>query len=148
MTITIVGALLIGITLGLLGSGGSTITVPILVYLVGHDAKISIAESMAIVGLISAVGAITFARSKQVNWTSVMLFGIPAMFGTYVGAYLGGLSSDAVQLLVFGVVLLLAAGIMLRKAFGRPRVDAASEESQHHRPEGLSRYFLVLFEGR
>ena len=83
---TIIGALVVGLTLGLLGSGGSAIMVPILIYLVGHDAKVSIAESMAIVGAISAVGAIPFARGKSVDWPSVFFFGLPAMAGTFIGA--------------------------------------------------------------
>ncbi len=147
MLTTIVGALLIGITLGLLGSGGSTITVPILVYLVGHDAKISIAESMAIVGLISAVGCIPFARAKQVSWSSVILFGIPAMFGTFLGAYLGGLAADAIQLFVFGFVLLLAAGIMFRKAFGKPAPELPNVTVTQHHPSGPRRYAMVFIEG-
>ena len=66
MTTILIGAVIVGLILGLLGSGGSAIMVPVLVYLVGHDAKISIAESMAIVGAISAAGAIPFACRKQV----------------------------------------------------------------------------------
>ena len=90
MMILIVGALLIGLTLGLLGSGGSVLTVPVLVYLVGHNAKISIAESMAIVGLIGVASAIPYARMKQIDWKSVIYFGIPGMIGTFGGAWLGG----------------------------------------------------------
>lgn len=115
--IMIVGALLIGLTLGLLGSGGSVLTVPVLVYLVGHNAKISIAESMAIVGLIGIVSAIPYAHTKQIDWKSVLYFGVPGMVGTFGGAWLGGFSSDAIQLAVFGSVLILAAAFMIRKAF-------------------------------
>ena len=100
MTATIIGALLIGITLGLLGSGGSALTVPVLVYFVGHDAKVSIAESMAIVGLICVVAAVPYARRKSVDWHSVIYFGVPGMAGTFAGAWLGGISSDALQLAV------------------------------------------------
>ena len=118
MITIIIGAIIVGLILGLLGSGGSAVMVPILVYLVGHDAKVSIAESMAIVGAISASGAVPFAISKQVNWQSVLLFGLPAMMGAFIGAWLGGLATDAIQLTVFGCVLLLAAGFMIKKAFG------------------------------
>ena len=56
-----IGAALIGLSLGLLGSGGSILTVPVLVYLVGEPEKLAIAESLAIVGGISLVGAIPYA---------------------------------------------------------------------------------------
>lgn len=112
----VLGAFTIGITLGMLGSGGSAITVPILVYLVGHGAKESIAESMAIVGLISIAAAYPYARAQQIDWRSVLFFGIPGMLGTFAGAWLGGLSSASLQLAVFGVVLFLAAAAMLRKS--------------------------------
>lgn len=116
MTLVLIGALVIGLTLGMLGSGGSAITVPVLIYLVGHGAKESIAESMAIVGLISIAAAIPYAKAKLIDWRSVWFFGIPGMLGTLVGAWLGGLSTDALQLIVFGIVLLVAAYSMLRPA--------------------------------
>lgn len=116
MGIELIGALVIGLTLGLLGSGGSAITVPVLVYLVGHGAKQSIAESMAIVGLISVAAAIPYAKSKLVDWRNVWYFGVPGMLGTLIGAWLGGLAADAMQLAVFGGVLLAAAYSMLRKS--------------------------------
>ncbi|MFK7818727.1 MAG: sulfite exporter TauE/SafE family protein [Planctomycetaceae bacterium] len=118
MATILIGALVIGLTLGMLGSGGSAITVPVLIYMVGHGAKESIAESMGIVGLISVVAAIPYARSKQVEWTSVWYFGLPGMLGTLVGAWLGGIATDALQLVVFGGVLLVAAGSMLRNGSG------------------------------
>ena len=73
---------------------------------------------MAIVTAISAIGAIPFARSKCIDWKSVILFGLPAMLGTYVGAWLGGMASGTTQLIVFGLVLILAAVCMIRNAFG------------------------------
>ena len=144
---TLIGALLIGATLGLLGSGGSAITVPILVYLIGHDAKVSIAESMAIVGAISFVGAIPKAFAKHVDWKSVIWFGIPAMAGTYIGAWLGGLSSDALQLTVFGVVVILAAILMLRKAFGKSAIEDLAGEAGNRRPFNLLCVTKITFEG-
>lgn len=136
MAVVSIGALIIGITLGMLGSGGSALTVPVLVYLVGHGAKESIAESMAIVGLISVVAAIPYARAKQIDWRSVWFFGVPGMIGTFLGAWLGGLASDALQLIVFGVVLFASAFAMLRrKSAGKaasphdPGQENATEES-------------------
>ena len=117
MLTLIPGALVVGIVMGLLGSGGSAISVPLLVYVIGHGAKVSIAESMAIVGLIAFFAAIPYSMARQVDWPSVVFFGIPGMLGTFLGAILGGLASDALQLTVFGVVILLAAVFMIRKAF-------------------------------
>ena len=57
----ILGGLLIGLTLGLTGSGGSILTVPVLVYLVGHPDKVAIAESMLIVGAIAIATVIPYA---------------------------------------------------------------------------------------
>lgn len=129
--IVLIGAAIIGLTLGMLGSGGSAITVPVLVYLVGHGAKESIAESMAIVGLISVAAAVPYARAGQIDWRSVWLFGIPGMLGTLLGAWMGGYAADAIQLVVFGVVLFVAAYSMLRKSKRQPEnePDVPSERS-------------------
>lgn len=112
----VIGAAIIGLTLGLLGSGGSSITVPVLVYLLDHSPKQSMAESMAIVGIICAIAAIPYGRAKLIDWYSVWYFGIPGMIGTFFGAWLGGLASDALQLVVFGIVLVAAAISMLGKS--------------------------------
>ena len=111
-----IGALLIGLTLGLLGSGGSILTVPVLVYLVGEPDKIAIAESLGIVTIISLVGGIPFALKKLIDWRSVLLFGIPGMAGAYGGAYLSKFMPGSVQLLLFAGVMLLAAVMMFRRA--------------------------------
>lgn len=143
---TFIGALLIGLTLGLLGSGGSAITVPILVYFVGHDAKASIAESMAIVGIISLVGAIPKAINHLVSWSSVLWFGFPAMFGAYIGAWLGGLATDSTQLIVFGIVIISAAIFMMKNAFGASS-DSDDSQTQTKTPRDLLGYGKVIGEG-
>lgn len=136
MTLILIGAVLIGLTLGMLGSGGSAITVPVLVYLVGHSGKVSIAESMAIVGLISLAAAIPYGRTHQIDWRSVIYFGIPGMLGTYIGSWLGGIASEVLQLVVFGFVLLAAAYSMLRKRklSATESTDEEDDESIHYQP--------------
>lgn len=109
-----IGALLIGISLGLLGSGGSILTVPVLVYLVDEPEKVAIAESLGIVAVISLVGAIPYAIRKEVDWKNVFLFGIPGMAGTYGGAALSTFLTGTTQLLIFAVVMILAAFMMIR----------------------------------
>jgi len=110
----LLGALLIGISLGLLGSGGSILTVPVLIYFVGEPEKVAIAESLGIVASISLVGAIPYAIRKEVDWKSVIYFGIPGMAGTYGGAALSQFLSGTTQLMIFAVVMILAAYLMIR----------------------------------
>ena len=84
--LAIPGALIIGFTLGLLGSGGSILSVPVLVYLLGQEEKVAIASSLAIVGLIALFGSIPYILQKVADGKMVMLFGLPAVLGTYMGA--------------------------------------------------------------
>jgi len=108
------GAACIGLCLGLLGSGGSIITVPVLVYLVGQDEKIAIAGSLAIVGIIAFAASLNYMRQGQVDWRMVLLFGVPGMVGTFLGAWASALVTGIFQLAVFAVVMLLASWFMLR----------------------------------
>ncbi|MEM1435989.1 MAG: sulfite exporter TauE/SafE family protein [Pseudomonadota bacterium] len=108
------GALAIGLSLGLLGSGGSILTVPVLVYLIGQDEKVAIAGSLAIVGLIALIGSLPYLRQRLIDWRCVVLFGIPGMAGTYLGAWSSAFVSGLVQLTAFAVVMLCAAYFMLR----------------------------------
>ena len=108
------GALAIGLSLGLLGSGGSILTVPVLVYLVGQDEKLAIASSLAIVGIISIVASIPYIRRGEIDWRNVWLFGIPGMMGTYLGAWSATYVSGLFQLTVFALVMIAAAFLMLR----------------------------------
>lgn len=109
------GALTIGLILGLLGSGGSIITVPVLLYVVHQPDKIAIAGSLAIVGGIAFVGGVIAAIKRRVHARSVVLFGVPGIAGTYGGAWLASFVSGATQLVVFAVVMVLAAWFMLRR---------------------------------
>jgi uncharacterized protein len=108
------GALLIGLSLGLLGSGGSILTVPVLVYLVQEPQKLAIAESLAIVGGISLIGALPYAFKRLIHWKSVLWFGIPGVAGTYLGAYFSQWLIGAMQLLLFALIMLTAAYSMWR----------------------------------
>ena len=108
------GALLVGLSLGLLGSGGSILTVPVLTYLVGQDEKVAIAGSLGIVGAISLVAGLPYARSRQVDYRSLLFFGVPGMLGAYLGAFLSQYVSGATQLGVFAALMIVAAGLMWR----------------------------------
>ncbi len=108
------GAVAIGLSLGLLGSGGSILTVPVLVYLFGQDEKVAIAGSLAIVGTIALVGSVQFIRQRLVDWRTVVLFGVPGMLGTYIGALSATYIAGIVQLSLFALVMLLASWFMLK----------------------------------
>ena len=130
MIYALLGAVAIGLVLGLLGSGGSILTVPVLVYLAGQPDKVAIAESLAIVGAIAAVGALPYARQKLVDWHSVLYFGVPGILGTYGGAALSKLVPGPVQLALFAVVMILAAGLMFRGKKGLERVGDVPHQRQ------------------
>jgi len=99
-------ALAIGLSLGLLGGGGSILTVPAFVYLLGMDARTAIATSLAVVGATSLVGAIGHWRAGRVDVRTALQFGVVAMAGTYLGARLAVFVTPAFQLVLFAVVML------------------------------------------
>jgi len=121
-----IGALAIGLSLGLLGSGGSILTVPVLAYVIGRPEKLAIAESLAIVGAIAAVGAVQYAFAKHVAWRVLALFAPASVIGTILGAGMAGFVTGAVQLLVFGCVMLCAAAAM----WNRSRSATGSSEPE------------------
>ncbi len=109
-------ALLIGITLGLLGGGGSTLTVPVFVYALGYDPKLAIAMSLPVVGGASLVGAIRHWRLGNIDLRTAVPFGLAAMAGAFGGAQLARFLSGRTQLMIFAVVLAAAAITMFRNA--------------------------------
>ena len=111
---TVLGAIAIGLSLGLLGSGGSVLTVPVLIYLLGQDEKTAIAGSLFIVGSIALAGGLQFLRAGFIQWRSVVLFGVPGMIGTWCGALLATWVPGVVQLSLFALVMLVASVLMLR----------------------------------
>ncbi|MCM2270610.1 MAG: sulfite exporter TauE/SafE family protein [Thermoanaerobaculia bacterium] len=108
------GAALVGLALGLLGSGGSTLTVPILVYVVGLEEKTAIASSLAIVGSVALAGGLFAVARRRVDGRSVLWFGVPGMAGTAAGAQLARPVPGALQLVVFALFMLGAAALMWR----------------------------------
>ncbi|RZQ57313.1 sulfite exporter TauE/SafE family protein [Pseudidiomarina tainanensis] len=120
----IIGAILIGLSLGIFGSGGSILTVPVLLYLVNMPANLAIASSLLIVAFISLFGGLLSARKKIVSWPHVWLFGIPGMIGAYAGAWGGAAVDSRIQLLVFVVLMAIASVMMWR---GRSTTDTPND---------------------
>ena len=116
-------ATFVGLSLGLLGGGGSTLTVPILVYGLDIDPKTSIALSLAIVGLTSLMGTYSHYRKKNVELKVAFSFAPIAMVGTFVGARLSQFLSGQLQLILFAIVMLLASASMLKGRKNPERSD-------------------------
>jgi uncharacterized membrane protein YfcA len=121
-----IGALL-GLLLGILGGGGSILTVPALVYAAGLDAKPAIAMSLAVVGATSLVGAVRQWRAGLVRPGVAIAFGAAAMVGAFGGARLATLLRGDVQLVLLGVVMVASAVAMLRP----PAVESDADASAH-----------------
>lgn len=113
-------AALIGLSLGLLGAGGSILTVPTLVYVMGFEPKQSIAMSLAVVGATSFIGALGHWRAGNVNLRVALMFGTIAMAGTYIGVRLAAFVSGRTQLALFALVMLAAAFFMFTDKKERP----------------------------
>ena len=102
----------IGLALGLTGGGGSIITLPVLVYLVGEAVHPAIATSLAIVGTVAAQGALT--QRKIVRWRIGAVLGACGIFGTVPGALVSKHVSGNVLLLLFAATMFVAAVAMVR----------------------------------
>lgn len=121
-------ALLVGISLGLVGSGGSILTVPILVYVLGIDAVTATGYSLFIVGTTAMVGGLKNTFQHNVNFKIVALFGLPSLISAYlVRAFIlpkipytitsvdsFSVTKPLVLMVLFAIIMLLAAIKMIR----------------------------------
>ncbi len=147
------GALFMGLTLGLLGAGGSILTVPVLYYLFQVDAVLSTAYSLFIVGITALAGAVPNMRKNLVNYRIAILFAIPSLIAVYAArayivpaipdniATVGGLviTKDIAILVFFAIIMLLAAWSMLQ--------NGRQEETETHDHPNSRNYILILLEG-
>jgi uncharacterized membrane protein YfcA len=109
-------AAVVGLSLGLLGGGGSILTVPILVYVLGFDPKLAIVMSLPVVGVTSLAGAIGHWRAGRVDLRTALPFGIAAVMAAYLGARVGIRLSGTLQLTMLAIVMLVAAASMFRSS--------------------------------
>ncbi|MBZ0234819.1 MAG: sulfite exporter TauE/SafE family protein [Deltaproteobacteria bacterium] len=107
-------ALLVGIALGLLGGGGSILTLPILTYVAGMETKAAIAASLFVVAVTSATGVITHARAGRVRWRTGLLFGAAGMVGAYGGGRVAAYIPGQALMVAFALMMLATAFAMLR----------------------------------
>jgi uncharacterized membrane protein YfcA len=133
LIVAVVAGLLIGLSLGALGGGGSVLAVPVLVYALGQSASQATTGSLVVVGATSLVGAVTARRAGNVLLGRGVAFGAAAIGGAAVGARLSTLVPEPVLLAAFAGLLVLVAGVMTVRqvsarrsagtAGGRPRLD-------------------------
>lgn len=146
-------AVLVGISLGLIGSGGSILTVPILVYIMGVDPVPATAYSLFIVGSTALVGGIQNALKKRVDFLTVLIFGIPSVAGVYATRkWLMPLIPDNIittgsftltkpmgLMLLFSIVMILASFSMIR---------SGNKKSENPEEQQISyNYPMIFIEG-
>lgn len=121
IALVVVASLLIGVSLGVLGGGGSILTVPVLIYLAGTQAKEAIATSLFVVGVTSAAGVVSHARAGRVRWRTGLLFGMAGMVGAYAGGRLAAFIPGTVLLISFALMMIATAVAMIRGRRGEPK---------------------------
>jgi uncharacterized protein len=123
-------SILIGISLGLIGGGGSILTVPVLVYIFSMDATAATVYSLFIVGITSAVGSVNYFRKGLINIKTALVFGIPSIMGVFItrvllvpaipdpvftfGTY--SVTKHILVMLLFAILMIVASYSMIRKA--------------------------------
>lgn len=105
----------IGLSLGLLGSGGSIVTLPVLVYVAGVPVASAVGMSLAIVGGTSVAGAWWKHRQGLVHWRAAALFGGAGMAGSLVGAQFTRMVSPGALMLIFAALMAVVAWRMLAR---------------------------------
>ncbi|QBQ55797.1 sulfite exporter TauE/SafE family protein [Nitrosococcus wardiae] len=114
VTITLALALLVGLTIGALGGGGSVLTLPIFVYLLGIPAQQAIPMSMLIVGSTSFLGALLHYYYGHFHTKATLLFAVTGMMGAFLGSFLTNKVSQPLLMLIFATLMLTAGIAMLR----------------------------------
>ncbi|HVB43762.1 MAG TPA: sulfite exporter TauE/SafE family protein [Streptosporangiaceae bacterium] len=110
--LAVAAGLLIGVSLGALGGGGSILTVPALVYLLGESPHQATAASLIVVGIAAVFGAVTHYRAGRVELVSGLLFGVLGIAGSYAGSRASAAVPADVLLTGFGVLMVVVAVLM------------------------------------
>jgi uncharacterized membrane protein YfcA len=132
-------AVFVGISLGLIGGGGSVITVPMLVYLFGFNAITAVTYSFFIVGTTSLVGSYAYYKKDLLDFKTAFLFGIPSILTIFITRFLilpaipsilhisegFQLSKEYALLLLFAIVMVWAAWNMLKKKKNNAPVETS-----------------------
>ncbi len=118
-------AIFIGVAVGLLGGGGSILTTPLLVYVMGFDPKQAITASLFVVAVTSGFGLIHYARTGRVRWRTGLIFGGAGMVGAFAGGQIGSHLPGGLLLAAFAVMMAATAIAMIR---GRRQVGGKGHQ--------------------
>lgn len=111
---------LVGLVMGALGGGGSLIAIPILVYIVGQDARAAQATALVIVSAAAASGIVSYVRDDDVRWRAGLAFGLAAGVSAFAGSVLNERMDQDVLLLAFAPLMLLGAAAMVSERARKP----------------------------
>jgi len=140
----------IGVSLGLIGGGGSVLAVPILIYVMGISPKPAIAMTLVIVGTVSLIGVIPHWRQGNVNLKKAFIFGSATMVGAFGGAKIASLPfiTGVFQLILFAAMMIVAAGFMIMKS-SRPTKKIPLNQDLEFYPQPVCQYcwLWMLTEG-
>jgi len=130
--------MLVGISLGLTGGGGSILAVPLLFFGLGLPLRAAVAVSLAVVGLTAFYGAVLQNRSGNVLWRAGAILGLGGILAAPLGAAVGRQMSDTLTLFLFSLLMLFIGVSMLRKGSDADTILArfACERT----PEGLPKF--------
>lgn len=131
-------ALPIGLSLGLLGGGGSILTVPLLVYVLGVEPKAAIATSLFVVGVTSVAALVPHARAGRVRWRTGLVFGGAGMVGAYLAGHLADRIPAHILLVLFaGLMLATAVAMFWSGARGEARGEVHGDARGQEQPPGV-----------
>ena len=157
MIVGYLAAVLMGLVLGIIGGGGSILTVPILVYLMGVEADVATGYSLLIVGATAAFGAIRYFKQGLVDVKAAIIFAVPSIIAVYLSrAYLMPALPDSFELgsitltknmaimVLFAMLMLTSALMMLKKAYLSSKTP---EQQQLDQPAKAPNVPLIALEG-
>lgn len=127
MIIDLVLGFVIGLTLGLMGGGGSILTVPALVYLVGQNPRAAVTASLVIVGANSVSGMLFHRKQGTLDWKVALTFGGAGMAMAYLAAKWSKAFAPTTLMILFAMLMLLVGALMIRR---RPHLQ--TEQKPHH----------------
>lgn len=140
-------SLFIGISLGVLGGGGSILTVPLLVYVLDVPAHEAIAASLLVVGATSALGAVSHARAGNLDTRVALLFSLGGMSGAFAGGLIGPMIPANILLLLFAAMMFATALAMLRKGKAEQGFERAAEADERTPRQAPRRKLKIVLDG-